>query len=65
MSFDDEFIQKLSVRGGSFGLLNTATLKEELDELGISHVKEMLTNCTYLEDSAVQLYGWKIYGSPW
>ena len=27
--------------------------------------KSMLTNCTYLEDSAVEVMGYKIYGSPW
>jgi hypothetical protein len=28
-------------------------------------VKDYLTNCIYLEDSEVTLYGLKIYGSPW
>jgi len=28
-------------------------------------VKDCLTNCIYLEDSEVILYGLKIYGTPW
>jgi len=28
-------------------------------------VKAKLTNCTYLEDEAVEVLGFKIYGSPW
>lgn len=28
-------------------------------------LRELLTNCTYLEDSSVSMYGYKIYGSPW
>ncbi|KAG4073694.1 hypothetical protein HA402_000918 [Bradysia odoriphaga] len=27
--------------------------------------REYLTNCTYLEDQLVELYGLKIYGTPW
>jgi hypothetical protein len=29
------------------------------------HAKQRLTNCIYLEDSAVELFGIKIWGSPW
>lgn len=28
-------------------------------------VKEKLTECIYLEDSSCELFGYKIYGSPW
>ncbi len=28
-------------------------------------MKQLLTNCIYLEDSEVTLYGLKIWGSPW
>lgn len=28
-------------------------------------MKEFLTNCTYLEDSGIELYGIKFWGSPW
>lgn len=45
------------------------TLGYENDQ--ISHVttqkdnKKYLTNCIYLEDSMIECYGLKIYGSPW
>ena len=29
------------------------------------NAKSLLTNCTYLEDSGVEIYGIKIWGSPW
>ena len=28
-------------------------------------MKDLLTNCVYLEDSGIELYGYKFYGSPW
>ncbi|CAH2011796.1 unnamed protein product [Acanthoscelides obtectus] len=31
----------------------------------VMHVRDYLTNCIYLQDSGIQLYGVKIYGSPW
>jgi hypothetical protein len=30
-----------------------------------SGMKDLLTNCIYLQDSLVELYGLKIYGTPW
>lgn len=29
------------------------------------NIKEQLTNCIYLEDSMIEIYGLKIYGTPW
>nr|CAI5864306.1 unnamed protein product [Callosobruchus analis] len=29
------------------------------------NLKQYLTNCTYLKDSSTEVYGVKIYGSPW
>jgi Icc-related predicted phosphoesterase len=34
-------------------------------EQDVAKTKAMLTNCIYLQDSFVELYGIKIYGSPW
>eukprot|EP01083_Nonionella_stella_P040794 110591_1 len=36
-----------------------------LDGLGREYIQKILSNCIYLEDSFVELYGIKIYGSPW
>lgn len=38
---------------------------QKLREFGVETVQELMSNCTYLEDSGVELYGIKIYGSPW
>ena len=41
-------------------------LEEAVDDvLNPSQVKKELTNCTYLEDCATEIYGVKIYGTPW
>lgn len=29
------------------------------------NVRQYLTNCTYLQDELIELYGLKIYGTPW
>lgn len=40
--------------------------KESMQEaVKIENVKQYLTNCTYLEDESIEIYGLKIYGSPW
>ncbi|XP_063235415.1 UPF0046 protein C25E10.12 isoform X2 [Bacillus rossius redtenbacheri] len=40
--------------------------KESLEEaIQARHAKDALTNCTYLQDQGVMLYGLKIYGTPW
>lgn len=35
------------------------------DAVKTANIREYLTNCTYLEDSMITLYGIKIYGTPW
>ena len=30
-----------------------------------SDPRDLLTSCIYLEDSYVELFGFKIYGAPW
>ncbi|XP_060075977.1 metallophosphoesterase MPPED2-like [Ylistrum balloti] len=39
--------------------------KDQMANLGVKCVKELMTNCIYLEDAMVNLYGINIYGSPW
>lgn len=31
----------------------------------VENVRQYLTNCTYLQDELIELYGLKIYGTPW
>lgn len=40
--------------------------KESISEaINTGNVRQYLTNCVYLEDAAFEVYGIKIYGSPW
>ncbi|VDL87239.1 unnamed protein product [Nippostrongylus brasiliensis] len=36
-----------------------------LNMLGINKAYELLSNCTYLCDRSIEVYGIKIYGTPW
>ncbi|CAI9735082.1 metallophosphoesterase domain-containing protein 1-like isoform X1 [Octopus vulgaris] len=40
-------------------------IERDLNDLQVESGKAFLTNCTYLEDSYVDIHGYKIYGSPW
>ena len=50
-------------------LISEKELNEEpvlhLDEPSVEDMKKELTNCIYLQDSSVELFGLKIYGTPW
>ena len=37
----------------------------EDDDLTIEEILSELTNCIYLQDTAINLYGLKFYGTPW
>jgi len=39
--------------------------KQSNDAITPVKMKELLTECTYLEDSSLSIYGLKIYGTPW
>lgn len=40
--------------------------KESLNEaVQVENVRQYLTNCIYLQDEGIELFGIKIYGSPW
>jgi hypothetical protein len=45
--------------------VNPDDVESFFKEQNISSMKEVLTNCTYLEDSETSVYGLRIYGSPW
>jgi len=64
---------KLVIAGNHELCLDEDTLEEAqdyMDQVGemstcSGEVKALLTNCTYLEDQAVDILGIRIYGSPW
>ncbi|KAG4078701.1 hypothetical protein HA402_015291 [Bradysia odoriphaga] len=40
--------------------------KESMTEaVQVENVRQYLTNCIYLEDESIELFGLKIYGTPW
>lgn len=40
--------------------------KESMNEaVQAENVRQYLTNCTYLEDESIEVFGLKIYGTPW
>lgn len=48
------------------GIPTLGMAKEKLsDAISNVNIKKELTNCTYLEDSEVNIHGIKIYGTPW
>jgi predicted phosphohydrolase len=74
LSFDPLFTHPLTAHAcghrSKQGLFDEIPLlghdKEKLeDAVNTQNVKNHLTNCTYLEDCGVELYGLKFWGSPW
>lgn len=63
ITFDEEMLQT-DINLRRFGL-DVEKVQSDLTSEGVSSVKDFLTNCVYLEDAGVELYGIKIYGSPW
>jgi Calcineurin-like phosphoesterase len=73
LSFDPSFTHPLTARAcghrSKQGLFDEIPLlghdKEKLQSaVNTQNIKDHLTNCTYLEDSGISLYGLKFWGSP-
>ncbi|KAL3884291.1 hypothetical protein ACJMK2_024439 [Sinanodonta woodiana] len=64
LSFDYNLVkndrQHLSRYGWTRSIMETMC-----SEYGITSVKELMTNCVYLQDSGVSVCGINIWGSPW
>ncbi|XP_045171224.2 metallophosphoesterase MPPED2-like isoform X2 [Mercenaria mercenaria] len=62
-TFDLDYVKKNKITG----LLSLPGWNYEsgLQHFGVKTVHEMLTDCIYLQDSMVEIYGIKIYGTPW
>lgn len=77
LSFDRTFTHPFTTHSsgdrqkhmGTSILDNIPTLGMSKDTLAeaikTTNIKDYLTNCVYLEDSEIVLYGIKIYGTPW
>lgn len=63
MTFDHQFInRRFSIFPWN---INRRENEHKLRDYGAKTVQDLMTNCTYLEDSTVEIYGIKIFGSPW
>lgn len=60
---------KLVIAGNhelSFDLPNSPVQwEEEFRQCGVTDPRELLTNCTYLEDQTAVVHGIKIHAAPW
>lgn len=66
------FSHKIVISGNhelTFDLLNYENFSEiwdtEIPKQSAKEIKQTLKNCIYLEDSGCEVYGYKVYGSPW
>lgn len=77
LSFDTTFTHPFMTQTSGDRQKHTGTsILDDIPTLGMArdslaeaiktkNVKDYLTNCIYLEDTAVVLYGLRIYGTPW
>lgn len=67
LSFDRSFTHPLRKVASVVDDIPTLGMAREkiTDAITTINIKEQLTNCTYLEDESLELYGIKIYGTPW
>ncbi|XP_077302197.1 metallophosphoesterase domain-containing protein 1 isoform X2 [Arctopsyche grandis] len=67
LSFDKNFTHPLKNVGSVLDDIPTLGMARDKlsDAINSLNVKNLLTNCTYLEDASVEIYGIKIYGTPW
>jgi hypothetical protein len=65
LTFDPDLVASLRV-GEDIGVCFTSReMDAYLTSRGVKATQELLTNCIYLLDSAVDLCGIIIYGAPW
>ena len=62
LSFDDNFLQQSRIIGVRF---HPVQVREYLLSKNLTKMKDLLVNCTYLEDSETTVFGLRVYGSPW
>jgi len=62
LSFDEKFLQQSRIIGVRF---HPVEVREYLFSKSLTKMKDLLVNCTYLEDSETTVFGLRIYGSPW
>ena len=58
LSFDPNYVSHMKT-------FQKSPAKDSNKNLSAEEMQKELSNCIYLQDSGVELYGIKIYGSPW
>jgi len=61
LSFDNKFMQQDRV----LYKFDPKLVRSYLHHKGLTEMKDLLSNCTYLEDSETTVFGLRVYGSPW
>ena len=62
LSFDDQFLEQKSIIRVKF---DPKAICDYLHSRNVTKMKDLLVNCTYLEDSETTVFGLRVYGSPW
>jgi len=62
LSFDDTFLQQDAVIEADF---DVKAVRKYLHSKHLTKMKDILVDCTYLEDSETTVFGLRVYGSPW
>jgi len=62
LSFDDKYLQQDSLK---FYKFDASAIREYLRSRNVTKMKDILVNCTYLEDEETTVFGLRVYGSPW
>jgi len=62
LSFDDKFLQQESIIRVKF---DPKAIRNYMQSKNIAKMKDLLLNCTYLEDSETTVFGLRVYGCPW
>lgn len=76
LSFDPTFTHPFQTKTGARSKHSNSSILDEIPTLGntkesineavrVENVRDLLTNCRYLEDELIEIFGLKFYGTPW
>ena len=65
LSFDDKFLQQQSANRVIRVKFEPKAVCDYLHSRSLTSMKDVLVNCTYLQDSETTVFGLRVYGSPW
>jgi len=69
LSFDNYFVESFNAKGISSNDEEIPYYGNKADDISdackTKNIKQYLSNCIYLQDESFEVYGIKIYGTPW